>query len=338
MLYIKSHNELSDDELIQQLRKLRKHSYVESSHYAVAAIMLFKGAEENIYVCGVNVENAEHNRLGMHAEHTALAAAQTLLGGDAKFDKLWIMAAPDTVHADNLDNPAAGNCASPCGQCRQILVSLAKENAEVYSFAVNGTKVGPYNMQALLPMSFSEKDVTSNADAQEHHSAVTDLFDRTKQEYHPLHLLDRDMPLSLDMASQYLQVLKPHMIVDGFKTSNITACILQLTNGRCFPGVLVQDIAFLTADTLYTAFAMAVTELGADSVCIDSVHVYGNNIAPACIAASARELLQSHALENLDLFVHDQSKASPTAYDFADFCYGKEATNLVLGGWRCSVM
>lgn len=106
---IRSTTPLSQSDIIRQLQNLREHSLIDSSHYAVSAIIEIK-LDDNTYayVSGVNIENHEHNRLSMHAEQNALATAQTLLGGNIRFSKVWVMGAPNFIKSGS-NHPLADN-------------------------------------------------------------------------------------------------------------------------------------------------------------------------------------------------------------------------------------
>lgn len=84
-----SNTKLRDMDITPKLQALRKNSLADNSHFAVSAIIEVQLPNGNYaYVGGVNVENDEHNRLGNHAEQTAISTAQTLFGGNVKFSKV----------------------------------------------------------------------------------------------------------------------------------------------------------------------------------------------------------------------------------------------------------
>lgn len=147
---------LTKDEIFNKLKELRDYSVTPFSDYHVAAIVEVK-INDNLYfyTSGVNIEIDEHNRLSMHGEQTAVANALTLLGGDTKFSKLWIMAAPADAAPD--EKQKAGKS---CGHCRQILMSLAAPNAEIYVVTLDGRFSEPDSFEKqFLPDGFSERDL-----------------------------------------------------------------------------------------------------------------------------------------------------------------------------------
>ncbi len=254
----------AESDIPNLLMSLRSKSYVQFSHYAVAAILKVVHNDEIIYVGGVNVEDAQHNRLSMHAEQNALATMLMLLGDQVKFSAAWVMGAPDFLQADSND-PLAKNFAAPCGHCRQLLIGFAAEQHEIHSVSlVQDDKQYPA-MPTLLPDAFSEKVLNSKpmqtpAFFSQHGIATRDL-------------LVKDVSIQAAAILPTLKMIKPHIIENKFRTSPVQAVLLQLDNGAFIPGALIQDIAFLTTDAIYTAIGHAITRFGKKQMVVTAVHL-----------------------------------------------------------------
>lgn len=287
---------LSEIEIVEQLRELRKHSLVESSHFAVASIfeiILTNGSYA--YVSGVNIENHEHNRMSSHSEQNAMATAQTLLGGNVKFSKAWVMGAPDQIHQDST-HFLAHNHVSPCGHCRQILLSLSEDNAVIYSVTVNGNIAKPDTLTHLLPSAFSERDLGESASQAVSSNIVslnTSVMYSSRQYEAPRLLQYVGEKLSDDKIFHFLQCTKPHVINESHKTSPIDVCILQVSaEGQIYyiPGALVQDAAFLTTDAIFAAIGMATTKFG-KNMKVEEIYLYTRSLELSQFSATELEHL-----------------------------------------------
>lgn len=334
-LFIYTDKPLSHDEIVNQLRKLRDHSDASFSHYHVAALVEFKlGENSYAYSSGVNVENIGHNRLSLHAEQNAVVSGLTMLGGDTKFSKLWVMAA----HVNDTPNESqiAGKA---CGHCRQILMSLAAEGAEVRSVTLDG-RMGPSDtFDKLLPDGFCEQqfklppvvpvtDVSISSTEkkleteyllensktftkgimwrflQESKDApIPDTSNSDQAKIKNWNLLNHSGDLTQDDMAAYLRTLTAHIINKEFQTSPITACILKCNNGRYAAGVLAQDIAFLTTDTILAAIGNAVTQFGAKNLYFDEIHLQSNSLDPAQLTLTEIEAL-AYNFSRKDTRVH----------------------------------
>ncbi|MGE3920689.1 MAG: cytidine deaminase, partial [Gammaproteobacteria bacterium] len=263
-----------------------------NSHFAVAALVEVQ-LDENayVYVGGVNVENREHNRLGLHAEQNAIAAALTLFGEPCLFTNIWIMGAPDNVET-NSDSPLANNFVMPCGHCRQILMSFLSADANVFSITLNGEISEPFQLDYLLPKAFSERDL---GDLTNSYQAKQNTIDFSALLSDPSH---KDQ----EKIFQYLNSIQSHIIHVDFKTSGTTACLIKLNSGYYIPGALIQDIAFLTTDAVFASIGLAITSFGKD-IQIEAIYLLGN---PSELTSSEIQLI--YRLSNPDIFVHLFSK------------------------------
>lgn len=101
------------------------------------------------------------------------------------------------------------------------------------------------------------------------------------------------MNLSNEDIEKYLQALSPHIITKKFQTSPITACIVKCNNARYAAGVLMQDIAFLTTDVIFSVIGNAITQFGW-KIRFDEIHLASSSIAPAQLSFAEIEALSSH--------------------------------------------
>jgi len=98
-----------------------------------------------------------------------------------------------------------------------------------------------------------------------------------------------------------LKAINIHIINPDFKTSPIDAVILKLSNGTAIFGGLVQDVAFLTTDAIFTAIGAAITRFGKKDSQISEVHLMLNNtynkdkpVLSGCEIQSLLELTNQH--------------------------------------------
>ncbi len=266
---IKSSTALSQNEIIKWLLDLRTHPSIDQSGFAVTAVAESKVGEQYLYAAGVNVENSEHNRLGMHGEQTALMILQAYTAGVGKFSRIWIMAASKSTIVGS-DDPKANIFVTPCGHCRQILHALSTDGSEIYAVSCNGVVSKAYKPTDLLSEAFSEKNLSLSSDLT---SSKVALPCKTIPSFDQSFLGDPKRDLS-DVIFDNFQLLLPHIIDTAFQTSPISAVMLKLPKNIYVPGVLVQDIAFLTTDAIFAAFAHAVTQFGAENLEIKEIHLY----------------------------------------------------------------
>ncbi len=295
-----AHSPLAENEIITKLHTLRDRALIDSSRFSVSAVAEIK-LENNLfaYIGGVNIENHEQNRLSMHAEQLALAIAQTLLGGDIHFSRMWIMGAPETIK-NGSTHALADNPVMSCGHCRQILISCATEDAEIISVTVNDEIKPPYKLKDLLPQAFSELDLQLNAE----------------QRKDNMHNLLQNMQTLLAASSSinntdmftYLRAIKPHIISEDFKTSPILSCIIKLTNPVCYiPGALVQDVGFLTTDAVFTAFGHAITRFGGRSLDVAKMYFYSEALHAAQFRGSEIQYIRRFVNKDIPVCFFNQT-------------------------------
>ena len=140
-----SHLSKSDrQQLCQAARTVAERSYSPYSHFRVGAAVRTVGG---IFV-GTNVENASFG-LSLCAERAAITAA--VAAGERKFQALAI----SCIDADAaLGLPAL----MPCGACRQWLVELADDAAEIVicksTIGSNTCETHIVSVADLLPQAF----------------------------------------------------------------------------------------------------------------------------------------------------------------------------------------
>jgi len=267
-----SNEQLSKTELGNQLRALRLHSLHESSNFAVSVLLEFKVKDRYVYIGGVNVENDENNRLSLHAEQNAIAAARALLGSDAIFTRVFPMGGPKEVGPGK--DPRANVFIDLCGHCRQILLPFAAENNKRHMVTINGAISDGKSIQELLPNAFSDKGLK---DEKYPHPLPMTLFNsKSKAPFSPLYFFTRDVQPNLDHNDIHslLQTLLPKLIDPQWETSKIRTCILKI-NSRYVPGVLMQDAAFLPTTALHAALGFGITSMGLAKLNVQEVHLYG---------------------------------------------------------------
>ena len=314
-IHIQTKTPLSPSQIAEQLRKLRLNCVIENSHFAVAAIIEIKNADGTIsYVSGVNVENAEHNRLGLHAEQTALANAQSLLGEKIKLSKIYVMGAPDDIHEGSL-HALADNFVKPCGHCRQLLLSRATNNAEVISITVNGDVSVPVKLPAQLPDAFSERDLaTPEISAPHNASAASNVLTFHAPERAQISDIKLESTLSKPEILKYLRLLTPHIINPAFNTSPVSSCILKLSgeSPHYAIGTLMQDVAFLTTDALFAAIANAATRFGSAAIKVEEAHFYSQSLSPSQLSASELVHLNRFTISDIPITFYQQDGTTKT--------------------------
>ena len=284
-------------QVIAHLRALRQHSVVESSQFAVSALLeLELNNGQFTYVGGVNVENAEHNRLSLHAEQNALSTAQTLFGGNVTITKIWTMGGPSDVRAGS-SHPLADYPVMSCGHCRQLLLSVAAKEAKICAVTING-KISPVDLlQMLLPKAFSEQDL-----------ALEKAEAPALKKWQGWQLLKQQQTLSNADIFVYLSCLSPHLINPQFQTSALTSCLLKLKGKKGYiPGVLVQDVAFLTTDAIFSAVGLAITQYSARELIIEALYLYSSSTARIVLTGSELAFIRRFAKADLALHFYDAS-------------------------------
>lgn len=313
---------LSQEKIVQQLRELRQNALIDSSHFAVAAIIEIKDEHGHFaYVCGVNVENSEHNRLSLHAEQNAIAAAQSLFGDNFTVSRAWIMGAPDDVIVGS-QHPLANNFIKPCGHCRQILLGFSTPETHIYSVAVNGRIEEPKRLDTLLPDAFETNDL--------HHDAHSCKKNMGRLNTNIPNLPSLGQELNSGQIRAAFRSMMPRMVDTRFSTSDTQACIIKVIDKKGFcqyvQGALVQDIAFLTTDAIFSGIGLAVTRLGGQFA-IKEIHLYGQNKPPFRLSGSELEHLARFATAETILMYHTPETSS-NAFSLKQ-CIADFATRLI---------
>lgn len=266
---------LRKKDIITMLGRLRQNALIESSHFAVAAVLEWQLPNDQlVYVGGVNVEHTEHNRLSMHAEQNALVTAMGLFGRQALLSKIWIMGAPEGIEPGS-NHPLAEHFVLPCGHCRQILINFTAPNTTLFSVSVNGTITNPMHLEDLLPQAFSERDLYTEPA----------LLTHTNSHAPCLSILQEQGDLSDEAIIEAQNHLFPHIIDPQFITTPIRTCIVKIRTAHgsaYYPGALMQDIAFLTTDAVFASLGFAISEQGHQALKIDCVYLSGNGELSGC--------------------------------------------------------
>lgn len=307
-LLIQSATQLSTDKIVTKLHELRKNCAINFSHYAVSALIEVKKDNIFFYVSGVNVENATLNRLSTHGEQNAILATITLLSRNAKVSSIWIMGAPDHLKENSTD-PIADIAVSPCGHCRQILLSLTDKETELYGVSFNGKITQFPKLDELLPNAFSERNL--NLTTQSPTSFQTEnrmtVFSPPKLQPHLLIDLINERTAALDEREiqEYFRHLLPHIINPSYRTSPIISCILKFNNPiQYIPGILVQDPAFLTTEAIFVAMGLAVTHLGANKLDLQEIYVFGSAFEKFMLNGSETDLISQFSNKNIPVYFH----------------------------------
>ena len=177
MIIAQTKSSLSNDRIINWLRDLRGHAQCQQSHFAVACLLQCQLDNTYFTFAGVNIEDTQHNLLGHHAETSAISAMISLLGPNVRFQRAWVMGA---LKSTKRGSTMADKAISPCGRCRQALLSLACEEAQVFSVTLNGNIESLGAIHQLMPHSFSEQDLNVNSPllSKQKPSVQHALFDR----------------------------------------------------------------------------------------------------------------------------------------------------------------
>ena len=123
---------MSDKELVQAARAVRKNAHAPYSKFKVGAAL--RSANGKIFL-GVNVENASLG-LTVCAERNAIAAA--VAAGEKKFTAIAIVTSIG---------------AAPCGACRQVLAEFAPALPITLVSAKGARRL---TLRELLPEQFTE--------------------------------------------------------------------------------------------------------------------------------------------------------------------------------------
>lgn len=128
--------------LMEQAQRARGRSYSPYSRFRVGAALLTKSGK--IYT-GCNIENAAYPAT-VCAERTAFFKAVS--EGEREFETIAIVGGKEGETSD---------LCAPCGVCRQVMAEFCQKDFKI----LLGTpeKFEAYTLEALLPLSFTEKDL-----------------------------------------------------------------------------------------------------------------------------------------------------------------------------------
>lgn len=221
----------------------------------------------------------------------------------------------------------------PCGHCRQLLISCAANDAEIHPVTVNGKIGSPLKLNDLLPHAFSERDLeisgdkTKNQETSARSNNSPALFNIPKIPITTM--LTESSNLDSSEILKYLRCISPHIIDEKFKTSSIRTCIIKLDNPTCYiPGTLVQDIAFLTTDAIFTAMGHAITRFGADKLNIAEIYFYGDSLQPSQLCGS--EIQHLGRFVKRDIPVHFYATTGERkSYTFSECLQAKLSSSLL---------
>jgi len=129
---------VTDDELVEAAKAIRKNAYCPHSSFHVGAAIL---DEEGRLHIGCNVENAAYPQ-GSCAETGAIAAM--IAGGGHRISRIAI--AGGTSHHTT--------CCTPCGGCRQRISEFADTDTRIIVKG-NNNEWRSFAIDELLPGAFS---------------------------------------------------------------------------------------------------------------------------------------------------------------------------------------
>ena len=139
---------MTDQDRIAAARAAALRAYAPYSNFSVGCAILSVDGE---IVTGANMENACY-RLGVCAEISALAAAQTAFGL-AKIARIAVAGGATTVG----DGLVGASIVTPCGGCRQSILEaaqLAGRDIEILCASGDGTNHDRHHIDALIPHGF----------------------------------------------------------------------------------------------------------------------------------------------------------------------------------------
>lgn len=136
---------MTNEELILEAKKARRHAYVPYSHFQVGAALVTKSGK--IYH-GCNIENASYTPTNC-AERTAFFKA--IYDGEREFEKIAIAGGPEESEGDEL-------CA-PCGVCRQVMMEFCDPKTFQIILANGKGKYIQHTLEEMLPFGFGPEDL-----------------------------------------------------------------------------------------------------------------------------------------------------------------------------------
>ena len=128
--------------LMAAAQKARENSYSPYSHFRVGAALLTKSGK---VFTGCNIENAAYSATNC-AERTAIFKAVS--EGEHDFEAIAIVG--------GREGETSEFCA-PCGVCRQVIAEFCPKDFKI--LLGNEEKFEVFTLEALLPFSFTEKDL-----------------------------------------------------------------------------------------------------------------------------------------------------------------------------------
>ena len=136
---------MTNEELILEAKKARRHAYVPYSHFQVGAALVTKSGK--IYH-GCNIENAGYTPTNC-AERTAFFKA--IYDGEREFEKIAVVGGPEESEGYEL-------CA-PCGVCRQVMMEFCDPKTFRIILANGKGKYIQRTLEEMLPFGFGPENL-----------------------------------------------------------------------------------------------------------------------------------------------------------------------------------
>ncbi len=136
---------MTNEELILEAKKARKHAYVPYSHFQVGAALVTKSGK--IYY-GCNIENAAYTPTNC-AERTAFFKA--VYDGEREFEKIAVVGGPEETEGDEL--------CPPCGVCRQVMMEFCEPETFQIILANGKDKYIQCSLKEMLPFGFGPENL-----------------------------------------------------------------------------------------------------------------------------------------------------------------------------------
>lgn len=304
----------SEENIIQELHKLREHSYIPKSHFAVAAIIrVILPDGRKVYYGGVNVELPGNNCTAMHAEQTAFASALSD-ETDVILDSVWVMGGIEAATANN--HLEAGNKhIQPCGHCRQLLFNRPENGkATIYSVAINENKIptSTHTLSDLLPCAFNQEDLAK--DNKHTDRAYTDPASSARCNatqwtgYEPQSYMQPGKQLSTQEINSILRKSKPFVIDLNHELVPTTVCIMRVADNKAYGlGVLVQEAGFQTTPAFSSTIASLIARKGVAHLQIDEVHLYSPTDVSPGLSMDELAMLSIVSHEDVKIHLYNQS-------------------------------
>lgn len=136
---------MTNEELILEAKKARKHAYAPYSHFQVGAAL--ETGNGKIYH-GCNIENAAYTPANC-AERTAFF--QAVYEGERDFVKIAIVGGAENGSADMM-------CA-PCGVCRQVMMEFCDPETFQIILADGEGGCRQFTLKELMPYGFGPENL-----------------------------------------------------------------------------------------------------------------------------------------------------------------------------------